>query len=1014
VRLNVAGLYRSDSLKELIESGLHELPGIEAAIANVLTGHLLVVFGQGQSMDTVIDRVESLCRRELGAPAAAGATVVKPAAWFARPRPAPDSVRPSVPAPLQHAGQGAGASWHRIDASEALAQLRTSPATGLTSVDSGRRLQRFGPNTLPRAEPRSSLSILLGQFASLPVALLGASAVLSLATGGLADAVVIVGVVLINAAIGYVTEVQAERTITSLANTATHSALLVRDGAMIQVPAETVVPGDILVLSPGMYVAADARLLEIRELTADESALTGESLPVKKSAAAVHAADTALADRTNMVYMGTVVTGGSGLAAVVATGMNTEIGTIQALVGDTRPPDTPMQKQLERLGNQMVWMSGAICGVVFGVGLLRGYGVLQMLKAAVSLAVAAVPEGLPTVATTTLALGIRSMRRHRVLIRSLAAVETLGAVQVMCMDKTGTLTRNRMSVLAVHVGMKPLRVGPAGFLADGVRFDPMASDELLRLLHVAVLCNESRLEHAEGQYQLNGSATENALIHLALTAGVGVAALRAHYPVSATEYRAENRNYMRTLHAAGEDAWMVAVKGSPLEVLGMCGWYIKDGVRHLLGDDERMAIVNANERMAGEALRVLGFAYKVWQGEPEPPAADLVWIGLAGMADPIREGVPELIGLFHRAGIKTVMITGDQSATAYAVGKELGLSGTPRIEILDSAKLETVDPVLMSALAERIDVFARVSPAHKLQIVKGLQRAGKVVAMTGDGINDGPALKAADIGVAMGSSGTDVARDVADVLLEDDELQTMIVAVSEGRTIYNNIRKAIHFLMSSNMSEIAVMLAAIGTGLGQPLNPMQLLWINLITDVFPGLALAMEPPEPDVLSHPPRDPDEPIIRRQDMKYYAIETAALTAGTMASYGFGVARYGLGPQANTLAFMTLTTAQLLHAFSCRSETHGMFVPGALPRNRWLELAAGGSLAVQALTVLVPGLRSLLGCTPIGLADVAVIAAGSIGPLLINEATKTLRPGVVPSARPALPAPKPVLEASHGVAQ
>jgi Ca2+-transporting ATPase len=737
-------------------------------------------------------------------------------------------------------------------------------------------------------------------------------------------------------------------------------------------------------------------------------------MPVRKCAAALMGGEMALADRRNMVYMGTVVTGGSGLAAVVATGTSTEIGTIHALVGDTRPPDTPMQKQLDRLGNQMVWASGAICGVVFAVGLLRGYGALEMLKAAVSLAVAAVPEGLPTVATTTLALGIRGMRRHRVLIRSLAAVETLGAVQVMCMDKTGTLTRNRMSVLALHVGMRPVRVVAAGFFAEGAPFDPLASDELLRLVHVAVLCNETRLEHDAGRYQLNGSATENALIHLALLARVNVMQLRAHYPVSAIEYRAENRSYMRTTHPAGDGAWMLAVKGSPLEVLELCGWYVRDGAKHHLGDDERIAIVNENERMAGEALRVLGFAYKVWRGDPQPPDDGLVWIGLAGMADPIRDGVPQLIGLFHRAGIKTVMITGDQSATAYAVGKTLGLSGTPRVEILDSAKLESIDALLMSALAERIDVFARVSPANKLQIVKALQQAGKVVAMTGDGINDGPALRAADIGVAMGSSGTDVARDVADVLLEDDELQTMIVAVSEGRTIYSNIRKAIHFLMSSNMSEIAVMLASISTGLGQPLNPMQLLWINLITDVFPGLALAVEPPEPDVLSRPPRDPEEPIIRRQDMKYYGMETAALTAGTMASYGFAAARYGLGAQANTLAFMTLTTAQLLHAFSCRSESHGLFAGGALPRNRWLEWAAGGSLAVQALTVLVPGLRNLLGCTRIGLVDAAVIAAGSLGPFLVNEATKTFRAGDVPSDRPALPAPKPLVELSHGAAR
>jgi Ca2+-transporting ATPase len=636
----------------------------------------------------------------------------------------------------------------------------------------------------------------------------------------------------------------------------------------------------------------------------------------------------------------------------------------------------------------MVWLSLAICGGVFTIGVLRGFGLLPMLKAAISLAIAAVPEGLPTVATTTLALGIRGMRKRHVLVRHLDAVETLGAVQVICLDKTGTLTLNRMSVLALHTGMRGIRVADHLFYSPVGRIDPLANDELLRLVHVGVLCNETEVNRARGgTYVLNGSATESALVQLALNLGVGVEEIRRTYPLIKTEYRAEKRNYMRTIHKAGEDIHFVAVKGSPAEVLDLCKWHVKDGQKHELTDADRTAILNENERMAGEALRVLGFAYELVRGEPEGVAAGLVWVGLVGMADPVRQGVRELIARFHGAGIKTVMITGDQSTTAYAIGRQLGLSGDGSIEILDSSHLERIAPEVMSALAQKAQIFARVSPANKLQIVQGLQQAGQVVAMTGDGVNDGPALKAADIGVAMGNSGTDVARDVADVVLEDDDLQTMIIAVSEGRTIYNNIRKAIHFLMSTNLSEIAVMLTSIGAGMGQPLNPMQLLWINLITDVFPALALAVEPPEPDVLKRPPRDPGEGIIRRSDLKRYGFETFTITAGTMASYGFGVMRYGIGPRANTLAFTTLTAAQLLHAYSCRSDTHGIFVRDKLPPNPYLNVAVGGSLVLQLLTLMVPGLRNLLGTTSINLVDVAVIAGAAALPLFVNDATKAM---------------------------
>jgi Ca2+-transporting ATPase len=441
-------------------------------------------------------------------------------------------------------------------------------------------------------------------------------------------------------------------------------------------------------------------------------------------------------------------------------------------------------------------------------------------------------------------------------------------------------------------------------------------------------------------------------------------------------------------------------------VLELCGWHLRGGVRLPLDSDARAALEAENERMSGEALRVLGVAYAIRvAGSPEDArTGGLIWLGLIGMADAMRGGMTELVASFHQAGIDTVMITGDQSPTAYAIGKELNLSRGEELEILDSTNLSQVAPDVMKALAGRVHVFARVSPAHKLQIVQALQAAGRVVAMTGDGINDGPALRAADIGIAMGHTGTDVAREVADVVLEDDNLETMIIAISQGRTIYNNIRKSVRFLLATNMSEIIVMFTALAAGLGQPLTVMQLLWINLISDIFPALALALEPPEPDILSRPPRDPNEPIIQSSDLKRIFVESSVISAGSLAAYGYGMVRYGAGPQAGSLAFMSLVSGQLMHAISCRSDTHTIFDRGSLAPNPYLAGALGGSFALQALTVIVPGFRTFLGIAPPSLLDLAVVGGTSILPLLINESTK--RPRL-----PALSKPKPTAAASCG---
>ena len=516
----------------------------------------------------------------------------------------------------------------------------------------------------------------------------------------------------------------------------------------------------------------------------------------------------------------------------------------------------------------------------------------------------------------------------------------------------------------------------------------------------------------EGEYILSGSPTENALIHMAISSGVDILMLRGKFPILSIKHRSENRNFMVTVHSIkvhgseNHHGKIIAIKGSPNEVLSMCSCHMKDGQKLLLTEDDRFAIEIENERMAGDALRVLGVAYafidegiiKEGQGswaegqekdelnsELSTLNSELIWLGLVGMADPIRNGVKELMGLFHKAGIDTVMITGDQSPTAYAIGKELNLSKGEQLEILDSTHLANIEPDVMKALCERVHVFSRVSPAHKLQIVQALQKAGKVVAMTGDGINDGPALKAANIGIALGHTGTDVAREVADIVLEDDNLETMIIAISHGRTIYNNIRKSVHFLLSTNMSEIMVMFTGIAGGLGQPLNAMQLLWINLISDIAPGLALALEPPEPDVLSRPPRDPEEPIVKSSDFKRIAFESTMLSAGALGAYGYGIMRYGMGARASTMAFMSLTSGQLLHAISCRSEQHSIFDKDRLPPNKYLNAAIAGSLSLQVLSMAVPGLRSLLGITPISLIDGLVIGGSAAIPLLVNESTK-----------------------------
>lgn len=872
-------------------------------------------------------------------------------------------------------------TWHHLSLDAVLSTWHTSVEVGLSDETVRDNQQRYGLNQLPPSPARSRLRMFLDQFQSMPVALLTIAAIIAILTGGFTDAVVIMGVVLINAVIGFATESQSDRIIRSLDHLVKPSARVLRDGHTSEISAQEVVPGDILVLRAGTYIAADARIIAAADLSVDESALTGESVPVTKTAQGLSHVEIPLGDRINMVYMGTLVMGGEGRAVVVATATATEMGKIQALVGNVESPKTPMETQLDQVGSQLVVISSVICGIVFAIGVLRGYALLDMLKTSISLAVAAVPEGLPAVATSTLALGIWNMRQQHVLIRRLDAVETLGAVQSLCLDKTGTLTTNQMSVVELEADNIQVQIQSGQWRHREHLITPLAHPSFGKLLQVIALCNESQLNHPSQPSEFKGSSTENALLQLAIAAGINIDQLQHTYPRLQIQHRADDRNLMMTVHQSDATSYLIAVKGNPVEVLALCDRYLAHDHAHPLTPTKHQQIIAANDRMAHHALRVLGVAYA--EQPHTTPAAQLIWLGLVGMADPIRPGVKDVIDIFHQAGIDTIMVTGDQRQTALAIGHVLNLSQDASLRILDATDLATL---AHDRWQDPVHIFARISPTNKLQVVQALQQAGKVVAMTGDGINDAPALKAAAVGIAMGHSGTDVAREVADVVLADDNLATLAIAISQGRSIYQNIRKAVHFLLSTNLSEIMVMFISTSFGIGQPLTAMQLLWLNLVTDIFPGLALALEAPEPNVLHQPPRDPQERIIPNLDLQRILSESAVLSVSALAAYSYALWHYGIGFHASTIGFMSLTLAQLIHAISCRSQTRALFRAVQLPANPYLAIALAVSIALQFITVAIPGLRSLLKLTPLTELDTAVIAASAILPLLINELTKS----------------------------
>jgi P-type Ca2+ transporter type 2C len=961
-RLRVEGLHNNPGLSRLLEARLPDGLGIRCASANPLTASVLVSFERGLSLPNIVERIEHVLR--------------------------------TGPGKAESATETAAPAWHATEIDQTLRALDAQPG-GLTSKDARERSRRHGPNALPPINGRSRLKILTAQFQSPPVLLLAGAGALSIATGGILDAMVILGVVALNAGIGFITESNTERIIGSLRLPTQDSALVRRDDRLSAVPVADVVPGDTVVLRPGEVVPADARVTASDALLVDESMLTGESHSAGKNPAPVDAEDP-IAERTSMVYRGTTVVGGAGTAVVVATGGRTEAGQIQQLVGEAQAPETPMQRQLNVLGGQLVFASIAVCAAVFVIGRLRGSGFLAMLKAAIALAVAAFPEGLPTLATTALAIGVDRMRRREVLVRRLDAIETLAAVNVIAFDKTGTLTQNQMSVTTVICAGKRYRASDVSARQTA----PAGADPvLLRLLEIIVLCSDARLRRGEDGIAVTGTPTEAALVRLAIAGGLDARALRRSLPLRSAAYRSQDRQYMVTVHDRPGGGTLLALKGNPEQVLALCNSQRRGNRRHRLTATARRRILGDNRAMGEGGLRVLGVAYAEDSGpqDPKSRAADDVagerrfcWLGLVGLVDPIRLGTDNLLSDFERAGVRVIMMTGDQASTARAVASNLNLVKARPVIVTEPRRLRDTDDRTMIDLAQRTHIFARITPTDKLRIVRALQSGGNVVAMTGDGINDSPALRAADVGIVMGRSGADAAREVADIVLQGDDLTGIAAALKSGRVTYANVRKAIRFLLATNLSEIVVVLAATTLGIGSPLSPMQLLWINLLSDVLPAIGLALEPAEDDVMAQPPRHPHEPIIRRDDMRQLAREGGIIAAGSLAAYYYGRWRHGASPRSSTISFTSLVGSQLLHAVTSRSDRHGLFGAERLEPNRVLSGTLLGSAALLGMLLAVPVLRRFMGLARLDLVDLFIAIAGALLPYLANEGAKMTIPG------------------------
>nr|WP_231705775.1 calcium-transporting P-type ATPase, PMR1-type [Effusibacillus lacus] len=880
-------------------------------------------------------------------------------------------------------------------------QLLETTANGLTWKEAEQRRLRYGENRLSEGEQVSLLSLFLNQFRDFMVLVLMAATLISGLLGEYTDAITIIAIIFVNGILGFLQEVRAERSLASLKQLAAPTAHTVRDGKKATIPASDLVPGDIVYLESGDRVPADLRLLKCQSLEIEESSLTGESLPVAKTSEVVDDPHAGLGDRRNMAYMGTMVTRGKGIGVVVATGMDTEMGLIADLIQTAEDTETPLQRRLEQLGKILVYVALAITVVVVVTGILHGHGIYEMFLAGVSLAVAAIPEGLPAIVTIALALGVQRMIKRRAIVRKLPSVETLGCATVICSDKTGTLTQNMMTVQQVWVNGQYYDITGNGFEPEGEfqlsgkKVDPGKRADLKRLLEIAVLCNNAELVNETGdprqeaRWTVYGDPTEGALLVLAAKAGCTPEQMaRIEERLDELPFDS-NRKMMSVLTRNQAGQMQLLTKGAPDVLLDRCSHMLIDGKAVPMSASLRKAVMQANESMAAGALRNLGIAYRPITDPKQISVADpekgLVFLGLLGMIDPPRPEVYSAIAKCKRAGIKTVMITGDHQVTAEAIARQIGILPTGG-QVINGKQLEAMSDRELTERVEDIYVYARVSPEHKLRIVKALQKNGHVVAMTGDGVNDAPAIKTADIGISMGRSGTDVAKEASALVLADDNFATIVAAIEEGRGIYDNIRKFVRYLLASNVGEILVMFLAMLAGLPLPLLPIQILWVNLVTDGLPAIALGVDPAERNIMQKRPRNVKESIFARG--VGWKIVTRGVLIGVCTLAVFWLA-YSEDPshliKAQTMAFATLVMAQLIQVFDCRSVEGGIFSRNIF-ENPWLILSVIVSALLLVGVIYIEAMQPVFKTVPLNIWDWVIVMVASGIPTFSLAARRT----------------------------
>jgi Ca2+-transporting ATPase len=917
--------------------------------------------------------------------------------------------------------------WHHLSVEDATAKLDVDREAGLSQSEAERRVDEYGLNELAERPRPGFWKLLLDQFNNFLIFILIGAALISLALGEMEEAAAILAIVILNAVLGVIQEKRAEEALAALQKMAAPEARVIRDGHRRTVPARELVPGDIVFLEAGNYVPADLRLLETANLRVDEASLTGESVAVEKQAEKVLSPETPLGDRKNCAFMGTTVTYGRGVGVVTATGMKTQIGLIAEMIQSYEQEDTPLQRRLDQLGRWLGWGALAICGLVFVVAVIRDtrlavliqqgvnayFGeyvnlLVELFLTAVSLAIAAVPEGLPAVVTICLALGMREMVRRNALIRRLPAVETLGSATAICSDKTGTLTQNEMTAVRLYVAGLRLDISGEGYQPEGEfdnygePADPKEHPEILALLTGGMLASDAQLEDDEDGYRMIGDPTEGALVVAAAKAGIWREKKEKQMPREAEIPFDSERKRMSTIHRldgrgpSGEEGeypseYIVYVKGAPDVIMPRCHSILEGGHDVPLTPGRRQHIENVNRDLGQEALRVLAVAYRMVDElpeelDPEEVERDLTLIGLVAMIDPARPEVRPAVEKARHAGIRTIMVTGDYPDTARAIGEQVGLL-RPGAQVVTGAELNEMTDEELAQRIDEVDVFARVNPRHKVQIVQALRSRDHVVAMTGDGVNDAPALKRADIGVAMGITGTDVSKEVADMVLTDDNYASIVSAIEQGRIIYSNIRKFVYYLLSCNMAEIMVIFLAALAGQAPPLTPIQLLWLNLLTDGAPALALGLEQGDPDIMDQPPRPPREPVVNRPMMRGIVVQTFAITAAVLSAYVIGLNwDDGSLDLAHTMAFVTLSASELLRAYTARSERYPLLKLG-LFTNKYMQYAVALSLVLMLGVIYLPFMQPIFDTVPLGLREWAVMLPLLFVPSIVAELNKAL---------------------------